>query len=123
MSSIEAVRAAGQDSPPARSTRAMVSLHYKPTIAVGELDETNTSGTIERVFLFPPASLEMGQMGTAHASHTSRARGESAISDKALACAWLAAARTLRAVLVWRDSGERLCAATPTPFERGCCCC
>ena len=86
-----------------------MSLHFKPTIAVGELDGTDTSGTIELMFRSPPAHW-IGQMGTAHASHTSRAWGARAISDSSLACAWLAAARTPRAVLVWHDFGDQRCA-------------
>ena len=50
----------------------MVSLHYKPTIAVGELDETNTSGTIERVFLFPPASLDGSDGNRTREPHIAR---------------------------------------------------
>ena len=115
--------AAAQDFRPARSTRAMVNLHLKPTIALGASSMGPTPPASSSGCSFSHRRRWMGQMGTAHASHTLRAWVERAISDSSLACAWLAVARTPRAVLVWRDFGERLCAATPTPFERGCCCC
>ena len=72
MSSIEAVRdragfRAGQvhegDGEPALE---------KPTIALGELDGANTSGIIEREFLFPQASLDGSDGNSTRDQHIAR---------------------------------------------------
>ena len=65
-----------------------MSLHLKPTIALGELDGANTSGTIESVFLFPPASLDGSDGNRTREPHIARAGSERYFGQRA--CLWLA---------------------------------
>ena len=71
-SSIEALR--GSTGFPAGQVHEgdVVNLHLKPTIALGELDGANTSGIIERVFLFPPASLDGSDGSRTREPHIAR---------------------------------------------------